>query len=203
LTQRGRTAKMNKPLINLSNMWPEMLKKNVILWMCLVFVGSMIFPVSPLYSSEKTKSGCKSGKTTICTIEMWLGHVHKKNKKLIRADLKSKSLKVLRHTVQYLKRTGGHPPTNIAIGSKISAEDARLAIALAEHYNDRIDRLIVQALNPPNYVAIATSAWDDKSEVRVTQDQLAALKDPKLSTEEFHTLYRKLTDEANRAEAFY
>ena len=148
-------------------------------------------------------SGCDLNKTTICTAEIWLAYPHKKANKSIRKELKDKSIKVLRHTIQYWKPRGGHPPTNIALGWGLSAEDARWAIDFALKYNDNINGLIFQRLNPPHYIAIATSAWDDNSETRITQEQLEQLRDPKLTTEEFHALYVKLTGEAGVAEKFY
>ena len=77
----------------------------------------------------------------------------------------------------------------------VSASDARLMIDIAIKYNDKVDRLILRPLNPPNYVAIATSAWDEQSEVLITPEELKRLRDPKLSTQEFHALYAELTDE--------
>ena len=167
----------------------------------LVFFFLTGMPSSPALVSAA--SSCDKSITTICTIEIWLGHKQKKRKKEIRQYLKSKSIKVLRHTIQYWKPKGGHPPTNIALGSGLTAEDARLAIDLALEYNDEINGLIHQRLNPPNYVAIATSAWDDNSETPITPDQLTALRDTKLTTEEFHHLYRELTQEATVEQKFY
>ncbi|GJL79199.1 MAG: hypothetical protein NPINA01_21880 [Nitrospinaceae bacterium] len=160
--------------------------------------GMFSFPVL-----GSAASSCDTSVTTICTIEMWLAHKQKKRKKELREYLKSKSIKVLRHTVQYWKPKGGHPPTNIALGSGLSAEDARMIMDLALEYNDEITGLIHQRLNPSNYVAIATSAWDDTSETPITQEQLAALRDPKLTTEEFHRLYVELTKEASVPQEFY
>ena len=148
-------------------------------------------------------SGCKIEKTTICTIEIWLERKHKKNNRKIRKMLKGESIKVISGTIQYWPPRGGHPPTNIAIGRSLTAEDARWVIDLALRLNDNIDGLIFQKLNPPHYVAIGTSAWDDKSETPITPEQLAQLRDPKLTTEEFHALYVKLTDEISKAENFY
>lgn len=139
--------------------------------------------------------GCDVSRITICTIEIWLAYKHKKDKKEIRAFLKSKSIKVLHHTVQFWKPRGGHPPTNIAIGSGLSAKDARFAIDLALKYNDRIELLVLQFLNPANYVAIATSAWDEAKLIPITEEDLKRLRDPKLNTEAFHELYRHLTGE--------
>ncbi len=77
----------------------------------------------------------------------------------------------------------------------VSAEDARLMIDIAFKYNDNIERLILRPLNPPNYVAIGTSAWDLQSEILVSQEDLQRLRDPKLTTKEFQTLYAELTHE--------
>ena len=56
--------------------------------------------------------------------------------------LKGKSIKVLRHTIQYWKPRGGHPPTNIALGRSLTAEDARWVIDWPSSYNDNINGLI-------------------------------------------------------------
>lgn len=152
---------------------------------------------------QKPKPTCDISVTTICTIEMWLAHKQKKNKREIKNFLKSKSIKVLPHTMQFWKPKGGHPPTNIAIGGGLSAEDARLAIDLAIKYNDKVESLVIQRINPPNYVAIATSAWDAKSETPITPEALERLRDPELTTKEFHALYVDLTGEMNIPETFY
>ena len=148
-------------------------------------------------------SGCKIDKTTICTIEIWLERKHKKNNRAIRKMLKEKSIKVIRNTIQYWPPRGGHPPTNIAIGRSLSADDARWVINLALELNDNINGLIFQRLNPPHYVAIGTSAWDEKSETKITPEQLQQLRDPKLTTKQFHALYVEMTGERGVAETFY
>ncbi len=156
-----------------------------------------------LFPSSTYKPPCDISKTTVCTIEIWLAHKHKKRKRELRDFLKSKSIKVLNHTIQFWRRRGGHPPTNIAIGSAVSAEDARMVIDFALKYNDRINLLVLRPLNPPNYVAIATSAWDELSQIPITPEDLKRLRDPKLTTDEFHSLYYNLTDEGNVASRFY
>lgn len=173
------------------------MKKTISSFLVVFFFA--VASLSPAWVAEASSRDA----STIRTIEVWLAHKQKKRKKELLEFLKSKSIKVLRHTVQYWKPKGGHPPTNIALGGGLSAGDARMAIELALNYNDDITGLIHQRLNPRNYVAIATSAWDDNSETPITSDQLAALRDPKLSTEEFHRLYLKLTGEAGIAREFY
>ena len=182
--------------------------KRIVLIVALL--GSFLFfgtasavPKKYLFPSPEYKPPCDTSKTTICTIEVWLAYKHKKDKREIKNFLKSKSLKVLGHTVQYWRPKGGHPPTNIAIGSAVSAKDARFVIDFALKYNDRINLLVLRPLNPPNYVAIATSAWDELSQIPITQEDLARLRNPALTTEEFHSLYYELTNEANVQNKFY
>ena len=110
---------------------------------------------------------------------------------------------MLNHTIQFWRPRGGHPPTNIAIGSAVSAEDARMVIDFALKYNDRIDLLVLRPLNPPNYAAVATSAWDEMSQIPIKPEDLERLRDPKLTTEEFHSLYYELTNEGNVQNKFY
>jgi hypothetical protein len=78
-----------------------------------------------------------------------------------------------------------------------------MAIELALKYNDHVDLLVLRPLNPPNYVAIATSAWDELSQIPIKPEDLERLRDPKLSTEEFHSLYYDLTNEGNVQQKFY
>jgi len=178
-----------------------------IVCLTVLFLWSFSLILSPEYTeSGAYQPTCDTSKTTVCTIELWLAHKHKKKNREIRKFLKSKQLKVLRHTIQYWKPKGGHPPTNIAIGSMVSARDARLMIDIAIKYNDKIDRLILRPLNPPNYVAIATSAWDEQSEVLINPEDLEKLRDPKLNTQQFQALYAELTNEvenAKKRDAFY
>ena len=173
---------------------------NKIVSIAVVFLLSFVLVSLPAYTeSEVYKPNCDTSKNTVCTVELWLAHKHKKNNREIRKFLKSKQLKVLRHTIQYWKPKGGHPPTNIAIGSMVSARDARLMIDIAIKYNDKIDGLILRPLNPPNYVAIATSAWDKQSEVLISLEDLEKLRDPKLNTQQFQALYAELTNEVENS----
>ena len=163
------------------------------------FLG-LILVVASLVNAEpegRAQSTCDISKTTICTIEVWLAHPQAKKDVEIRDFLKGKSIKVLRSTIQYWKPTGGHPPTNIAIGGGVGAEDARMAINLALKYNDKIESLILQRLNSANYVAIGHSAWDENSQIPITSENLQRLLDPRLTATEFHALYLELTGEKN------
>lgn len=93
--------------------------------------------------------------------------------------------------VQFMK--AGHPLAILGLGAKVSVERAQAAIRLAKKYNGGIAILLPERLFPDHYVAIASSSFDDTVEYPVSGEQVAALEDPALTTEQFHDLYRRLT----------
>jgi hypothetical protein len=89
----------------------------------------------------------------------------------------------------------GSPPPNIAIGSQVSAEIARMAIDLAIQYNHGVTHLLPQFRFFPHQISIGTSAFDELVPVAIRPDDLERLRDPTLSDVQFRTLYRQLTKE--------
>ena len=87
----------------------------------------------------------------------------------------------------------GQPPQNIGLGREVPADKAREAIRLAIKYNLGIGILLPERLFPPRFITIASSNYDDTVEYPINQDALGKLRDPALSTEAFHLLYRNLT----------
>ncbi|MBI3355180.1 MAG: hypothetical protein HY038_00105 [Nitrospirae bacterium] len=92
----------------------------------------------------------------------------------------------------------GRPPQNIGLGREVPADKAREAIRLALKYNLGVGILLPERLFPPRFVTIASSNYDDTVEFPIDQAALIQLQNPKLTTEEFHRLYRRLT--SSRAE---
>lgn len=92
---------------------------------------------------------------------------------------------------QFVKR--GQPPRNIGLGRDVPADKAREAIRLALKYNQGVWILLPERLFPPRFVTIASSNYDDTVEYPIDQAALAKLRNPDLTTEAFHRLYRDLT----------
>jgi len=103
------------------------------------------------------------------------------------------ALSITRVHVQFFKL--GHPPENFAVGPKTPAEVARLALRVANTYNDGVKYILAQYRFFPNQVAIGTSAFDEASQIPITPENVTRLADPSLTTEQFHALYRHLTGE--------
>lgn len=89
---------------------------------------------------------------------------------------------------------------NIAVGSNISADVARLVIDTAITYNRGVTHLMPQFRFHPHQIAIGTSAFDELVPVAISPEALEQLKNPALSTVEFHQLYRRLTKEKPKLE---
>jgi hypothetical protein len=87
----------------------------------------------------------------------------------------------------------GQPPQNIGLGREVTADKAREAIRLALKYNLGVAILLPERLFPPRFITIASSNYDDTVEYPINQQTLEKLRNPELSTEAFHLLYRDLT----------
>ncbi|MBN4054850.1 hypothetical protein JYT87_03985 [Nitrospira defluvii] len=131
-------------------------------------------------------------------VEMFLAKKWKKDDKIIKGRLKEASVK--RIIIQYFRF--GDPPTNIVIGKDIPADIARLAINIALTYNKDIKTILPEFRFFPHYIAIGSSAFDEQAEIPIFPEDLARLRDPSLSTEEFHTLYRSLTGEDQELQTY-
>ncbi|MFZ5874893.1 MAG: hypothetical protein ACOYXU_00660 [Nitrospirota bacterium] len=89
----------------------------------------------------------------------------------------------------------GNPPKNIAIGKDIPADVARLALRLAVDYNRGVEFLLPEYRYFPKHIVIGSSAFDEASQIPIKPEDLERLRDPSLSTDQFHVLYRSLTGE--------
>ncbi len=97
----------------------------------------------------------------------------------------------------------GQPPQNIGLGREVTAEKAREAIRLALKYNLGVTILLPERLFPPRFITIASSNYDDTVEYPISQEALEKLRDPELSTEAFHLLYREFTSAHINSERRY
>jgi hypothetical protein len=122
-------------------------------------------------------------------VEVVLENEHRKSVNEIKQDFAEAGLSNVH--IQFLK--AGRAPMNIGLGPKVTAERARAAIRMAEKYIGGITILLPEQLFPEHYVTIASSSFDDTVEYRIGAEDLKELKDPSLTTEQFHALIRRLT----------
>lgn len=124
-------------------------------------------------------------------VELILAKKWKKEDKAIKEIFREASIK--RVFIQYFRH--GQPPTNLVIGRDIPAHIGRLAIEAAILLNGGVDTLLPEFRFFPHYIAFGSSAFDEQAEIPIMPEELDKLRDPKLSTEEFHAYYRSITGE--------
>ncbi len=92
----------------------------------------------------------------------------------------------------------GHPPQNIGFGKDIPADVAREAIRLAKTYNDGIQFFVPEKRVAAHYIGIGVSILDEAFLIPASPEDLKRLSDPALTDDQFHAIYRQLTDKPPR-----
>jgi hypothetical protein len=133
--------------------------------------------------------GESSSASTVSRVEVVLAYQYRARE----AELKREFVEAGLTNVHFQFARMGQPPQNIGLGRDVPADKAREAIRLAIKYNGGVGILLPDRLFPPRFITIASSNYDDTVEYPISQDTLARLQDPALSTEAFHRLYRDLT----------
>jgi len=124
-------------------------------------------------------------------VEIFLAPEHKGDLPAIRKELASAS--VTRLQAQFFRL--GNPPENIGIGKNVPAPIARKALGLALEYNRGVRFVLPEFRFFPEQIIIGTSAYDERSQIPITAEDLKGLLDPALTTPQFHELLRHLTGE--------
>ena len=137
--------------------------------------------LSDLFASQKELRSVR--------VEVFLAKGQKKEAEAIRKGFEKVSV----DNVHFQFFRAGRPPGNVAIGRAIEASIARLAIELALEHTRGIQLLVPEALLPAGWIGIGTSAFDEQNQIPITAEDVDKLRDPFLTTEQFHKLYRELS----------
>lgn len=143
-------------------------------------------------ASEITSFGAFGEVTSasqVSRVEVVLAHQYRTREAEIKQDFSQAGFA----NVHFQFARMGQPPKNIGLGREVPADKARAAIRLAIKYNLGVGILLPERLFPPRFITIASSNYDDTVEYPINQKTLEKLRDPDLSTEAFHRLYRDLT----------
>jgi hypothetical protein len=148
-------------------------------------------PMTSLEEEERPNPERPPIKPEDIKIELNLARKWKKEDKSIKELFREASIN--RVFIQYFRV--GEPPTNIIIGRDVPAYIGRLAIEAAILLNGGVHTLLPEFRFFPHYIAFGSSAYDEQAEIPIMPEELDKLRDPKLTTEEFHTYYRSITGE--------
>lgn len=120
------------------------------------------------------------------------GYISKKFKKQKRAIINE--FKEIGHTRTAIRPFPmGKTSKVVAVGRCVPAYIARHVLKKALKYTDGITSLVNQAFLHTHWIGIGTTIFDEPSQQIVSVDQVQQLLNPKLSSEEFHALYRKFS----------
>ncbi|MFY9270911.1 MAG: hypothetical protein WAO55_14305 [Candidatus Manganitrophaceae bacterium] len=148
----------------------------------------------PLMENHPLPVAEKEEKNRDILVEFFLSPERKSDIDAIKKEFETVSITKVR--AQVFRK--GHPPQNVGFGKEIPADVARLAIRLALTYNDGIQFLLPEKRLAAHYVGIAVSIFDESFQIPVSLEELKRLSDPTLTTDQFHELYRQLTDKPPR-----
>jgi len=157
----------------------------------LIVLVILAVPVTPRPSWAASPEGGTTGRPSDILVEIFLAKSQQPRLDALKQEFAAHS--VTRVKVQFFRL--GHPPENFAVGPNTPAEIARLALHVADTYNDGVKFILAQYRFFPNQIAIGTSAFDEASQIPITPENVKRLADPALTTEQFHALYRHLTGE--------
>lgn len=153
------------------------------------YLISLMLMVMAYHAAMMPAFGEPPSVPAVSRIEVVLAHQYRTRE----AELKQEFAQAGLVNVHFQFARLGQPPQNIGLGRDVPADMAREAIRLAIKYNVGIGILLPERLFPPRFITIASSNFDDTVEYPITEDALVKLRDPELSTEGFHRLYRDIT----------
>ncbi len=154
---------------------------------------TLLLSVLPVKAAEPVNENDRGGKSNI-RVEIFLSPERKEEIDAVKKEFEALSI-INVHAQAFRK---GHPPQNIGFGKEIPAEVAREAIQLALKYNDGIQFFLPEKRLAAHYIGIGVSIFDEAFQIPASPEDLKRLSDPSLTDDQFHQLYRQLTDKPPR-----
>ncbi len=158
---------------------------------------SAAHPANTVYDCAAQENREKATTVEILLASKWKGKMEEVKQSFADASGPGDEMKVRVKFFPFLD-----PPGNIGIGKCVTAESARRAIREGVKYNGKIDRLVMQEIMPHHWIKIGTTDTSELTWIPVGEDDLAQLADPKLSTDQFQELYRRLARQKEKRRPF-
>ena len=150
--------------------------------------------VQPVLAEEE----CLSISQKPVKLEAWLSKRYEKYMRSIRKDLGGMG----NTRVGLFVYPTENPSRVVAIGRCVPVYIAQYILTKAEEYKLGTTHLVNQGFVSSHWTGIGTSLFSENSMNAITKEQLAALMDETLDTESFHEMYRALTRQPEKVQAF-
>lgn len=154
-----------------------------------VFAGFILL-LGATASSVQAAEGCQPIGEKKVKIEAWISKKFKKDRRAILKEFRE----INNAKVSMKVFPMGDPNKVIAIGRCVPVDIAQQAIEKALKYSGGIQSLVNQRGIPTHWVAIGTTAFDEYSQRKVSEEQVAKLRDGTLTTQGFQSLYEEYSE---------
>ena len=131
-------------------------------------------------------------------IEAWISKRFEKEWKQVRREFAEMG----RTRVRLWVYPADNPSRVVAIGRCVPAYIAQHALKKTLDYYGEVNSLVHQGFISSHWIGVGTSLFADSSQQPITKKQLAKLLDASLGTPEFQELYRDLTRQDKKVQAF-
>ena len=143
---------------------------------------------------EAVTSNCSSKDDKPLKVEAWLSKQYEKNLRQIRKEFSAMG----NTRVNLWVYPAENPSKIVAIGRCVPAYIARHMLRKAMEYSGGVSSLVHQGFISSHWIEVGTSLFAESSYQSITQDQLIALMDDSLETQQFQSIYRELTLQKKR-----
>ncbi|MBI4382955.1 MAG: hypothetical protein HY579_02840 [Nitrospinae bacterium] len=154
-----------------------------------LFLALWILGSASVFAETPAGQPCEPPETQPVKLEGWISKKFRKDQKAITQEFAS-----MGHTrVDLRVFPMGDTAQVVAVGRCVPAYIARHILSSALKYTGGIAHVVNPDFVSPNWVGIGATIFDEPSQQKVTEDQVQQLLDEKLSTEEFHALYKQFS----------
>lgn len=164
----------------------------------LLFLAVFLLTFAPMAAAAPAGAKCPSLEEQPIKIDAWVSRKFKKQKKAIKKEMGS--MEHVKVRLRVFSMT--FPAKVMAIGRCVPVKIGQHALRQALKYTGGIKELVNQQFLAPYWIGIGTMNFDEYSQRPVNADQVNALLDDSLTTEQFQDLYQKLSRQKKRVKGF-
>jgi hypothetical protein len=151
-----------------------------------------------LAASVQAQENCEPVQLRPVKVEAWMSKRQEPVFRFIRGEFAA-----MGHTRVTLWAYPAQNPSRVAaIGRCVPAYIARHVLQKAMEFSGEINGLVHQGFISGHWIGIGTSLFAETQQNKISKQQLDRLLDPTLDTYEFQSLYRSLTVQEKKVQAF-